>query len=104
MFSVELEIKERAAIFSLPPCLDLAVVADLCEYLGCYLAPFNPRQLGNQIIFSLPSEPTDRQAQRFVKALKIHADCWFACYPKKLEEKKTELAEMGKHLRVVPNP
>lgn len=102
MFSVELEFQECAAVLTMPPCLDLGVIADLCEYLGCYLAPFSPRQLGHQIIFALPSDPTDRQAQRFFKALKIHADCWFACYPQKVEEKRQEAVLLGKHLRIVP--
>ena len=101
MFSVDVEFQDHLATMSLPPCLPLEVLMDLVEYITPPMGGFVPLlRPGNKISFTLPRIPTQDQQEKFVKLLMIHANCWFQCYPKKIEE--LQRAGIGKsHLKVV---
>lgn len=101
MFHVDLEIKDTAFTMSLPLCLDLGIVADLHEYLIETMRPFPVRQVAHQLIFAMPRILTEKEVERFIKLLRTHTDCWYTCYPGKVEEKRNEMAMIGKHLKVV---
>ena len=101
MFTVDLEVNDTAFTMTLPPCLDMGIVADLHEYLVETMRPFPVRQVANKIIFAMPRVLTEREVERFIKLLRTHVDCWYTCYPVKVEEKRHQVAMMGRHLKVV---
>jgi hypothetical protein len=101
MFTVDLEIQDTAFTMTLPLCLDLGIVADLHEYLVETMRPFPVRQVAHKLIFAMPRILTEREVERFIKLLRGRVDCWYACYPAKVEEKRHEVAMIGQHLKVV---
>lgn len=101
MFSVDVEFKDKLVTLSIPPCLPQEAIMDLVEYLTPPMQMFHPLvRPGNKISFSLPKIPTQAQQEKFVKLLMVHCNCWFQCYPKKIEE--LQKAGVGKsHLKIV---
>ena len=57
--------------------------------------------VAHKLIFAMPRILTEREVERFIKLLRGRTDCWYACYPAKVEEKRQQVAMIGQHLKVV---
>ena len=99
--NVDVEFRDRLVTMSLPPCIRHEIIMDLMEYITPPMGLFVPLlRPGNKISFTLPRIPTEEQQEKFVKLLMIHCNCWFHCYPKKIEELQKAGIKKS-HLKVV---
>ena len=99
---LELEVDGRLLKLKLPSYLPLEMVADLTDYLGTVMGGF-PVQKGQEIhllaggLELVGPELDEVELMSIVDQVYRHVNCWFACYPRRLEE----MASKKKRLQLV---